>query len=417
MIIALAVLTGLVLILASTASTQRVALKAEVNRLQARRARLAALSGVQRAMAEFATEQTATTNSSGAKTLSDDWATLGNKGDENFVLSSESFRMEIVDQSSFVNVNTAAQAQLERLPLTGEQVDCLLDWRETARQPRSDGAKDEFYNQLQNPYNAKLGRLNSVDELLLVKSFTPATLFQPQQSESGATLVQGNDQDQPLLVDLVTTDSACRPLSPTGQAKFNVNAPGLSPVQLTQQLLQRGIPTAIANQIVARRGTFTGIGQILAVPGVGANVQAVRAILDNLTTSAQPRLEGKINLNTATEPVLNTIPAITPDVAAAIVARQNTGFVGLSDLLDIPGLNNTQMLRQIVDLVDVTSSTFVIRVLGKAGETTVPIEATVEIQNGAAKILKIEEPSYTDVVTRWHWQQDTTSDTTLKEAS
>jgi type II secretory pathway component PulK len=400
------------MILAGAAATQHVAMRAQWNRMEERRARIAAQAGIQRAITELAAAadpaaQTAT--ATGAVTLSDEWATLGQNGNEDFRIGSSSFRLEIVDASSLVNINTAAQEQLERLPLTPEQVDTLLDWREADRSPRSDGAKDEYYNSLENPYNAKLGRLNTVDELLLIKGFTPDVLWEPQENVTGVTLVQGAQEDQPVLIDLITVDSASQPVSASGQPRLNANT------VTVQQMVARQIPANIATAIFQRRGSFTRVGQILALPGVTA--QNARLILDNLAINSQTRVEGKINPNTATEAVLNSLPNMTPDIAAAIVARQGTGFTGLGDLVDVPGLNNMTLLQQLADFFEVRSTVFRIRVMGKAGQTTVPLEAIVEMLNGQPRLLRIEEPAYPDVVTRWAWQEEPTVETTLKEAA
>lgn len=57
-----------------------------------------------------------------------------------------------------------------------ELVDALFDWldRNDSREPY--GAESDYYQGLAPPYRAKDGRLDSLDELLLVKGFTPELL-------------------------------------------------------------------------------------------------------------------------------------------------------------------------------------------------------------------------------------------------
>ena len=176
-LLAVAVLAGLTALLASFSATQHLSIRARQNRMDARRARLLADSAIERALAEFASSQ----DDPNVATLQDAWALLGGHGAERFLVGDGSFRMEIVDAGSFANLNTADQEQLLRLPLTTAQVDSLLDWRSADNPGRPEGGKDEYYNNLPNPYNTAERRLDTLDELFLVKDFSAQTLYAPSQ--------------------------------------------------------------------------------------------------------------------------------------------------------------------------------------------------------------------------------------------
>src|SRR4051794_6040341 len=118
-IMTIGVLAGLVAILAAAAATQMVAIRSTGNRMWERRARLAAESGIQRALATLATQDP------NATLQQDDWYTLGQEGDENFIVGDASFRLQIVDASGLVNINTAPEQQLQLMPLTTEQIESL----------------------------------------------------------------------------------------------------------------------------------------------------------------------------------------------------------------------------------------------------------------------------------------------------
>ncbi|OJU61465.1 MAG: hypothetical protein BGO01_05115 [Armatimonadetes bacterium 55-13] len=406
-VLTLTVLAGLVSVLALAAASQRSAAIAQSHRMEIRRAKIAAEAGIQRALAEF---QNLTTTS--PTTLSDDWAALGQNGSEDFTLGSANFRMEIVDAASLININTATQEQLELLPLTGEQVDCLLDWREEGVSPRSDGAKDEYYNQLEKPYNTKLGAFSSVDELLLVKGFTADTLYNVQTdvvNTARPVRTTNGDSQQLPLEQLVTVDSTSQAVNSSGQAKLNVNT-----AQVNQIAQRANLTIPVATQIVNSRpgGGYTNIGAVLAVPGI--TIQNARDILNNLTTGGQ-NLTGKLNLNTVTQEVLDTVPNLPPDAASAIITRQSTGFTDLGDLLDVPGMNNLALLQQTAGFFEVNSQSFLVRVLGVAGATKVALQATLTITNGQAKLVRIERPPYGDIIGAWGWDTDPTSTTALKE--
>ncbi|MFY9233861.1 MAG: helix-hairpin-helix domain-containing protein [Fimbriimonadaceae bacterium] len=408
LLVALAVLSALVGTMAVIASNQRVAIKAQINRGQEVRARLAAEAGIQRALAELQLYVDAGQVSTA--TLADDWAILGTEGGEKFVLQANSYRMQIVDGSSLININTASQEQLERMPLTSEQIDSLLDWRSAELEARPEGAKDEYYNSLEVPYNAKLRRFDSLDELILVKGFTARAVFEPQEDvEFGSFLVTGPNGEIPAIADVSVIDSRSSNVGADGQAKLNVNTAS------AQQMVQRGIPNNIATAIVQRRntqGTFTQLGDVLRVQGV--NAQNAAAIVDNLWISGATTVEGRINVNTASELVLSTLPGMEPDVAAAIVGRQNTAVQSLSELLSIPGFG-LEVLQQTVDRLTTGTQVFLVRVIGVAGDTQVALQATLVIDAEGPNVLKIERMPFANMWERWGWEQETTSETVISE--
>ena len=417
-VITLFVLIGLVAVVASVASTHHTFVTQEANRVERDRAKVAAEAGVQRAIQVLyaqanqtsgtTSETQGTTSTSGAITQNDEWFIFGQLGAERFVLGNSSFRIQIVDLASMVNLNTATQEQLERLPLTTEQVESLLDFREASQEQRPEGAKDQYYNGLAEPYNAKLRGFDTIDELLQVRGFTARALYEPQTDVvNSATATQGDSDTQPALADIATVYSYSPETTPQGQAKINLNG-GDQGTKL-QRLTQIGIPQQIAQQIANQN--WPTLGQLFTqVQGLNATMQ--RALLDNATTTAEPRRAGRINLNTATEFVLNSVPNLTPDMVQSIMQRQSQGFASLGELLDIPGFTGANL--QQADLFATSSQTFLIRVVGISGQAEYALEAIVDIQEGQPKIIQMTEPPYNDYVTRWLWN-DVASDTTLKE--
>ncbi len=409
-VIAIVVLAGLVSVLVLAASSQQAATKIQLRRTEARRARIAAEAGIQRALAELQDQVNSPT------TVNDDWALLGQIGGEDFVLGNASFRIQVVDSAAKVNINTATQAQLELLPLDIEQVEAILDWREAGTNPRPDGGKDEYYNQLTVPYNAKLGLFQSVDELLLVKGITARDLYTVRtdiERTNQPTRTNTGDQTQLPLDELITADSTSQAVNAQGQAKLNINT-----IQANQanQLVQRArVSLLVANQIIARRppGGYATIGDVLGTPGV--SIQSAPAILNECTIGGQNQI-GKINLNTATEEILLTIPNLPPDAASAIVTQQSTGFTSLGDLATVPGMNNLTVLQQTAGYFEVNSQAFLVRVIGRAGTTSVALQATVSVIDGTPKVIRIEQSPHQNVIDIWGWEPDPVATTTLKEA-
>jgi len=415
-VVTLGIMVALVAVVAAAAVSQRARFQALLTRVEKDKARWAAEAGLQRALAELSLIQAGQPAS-----LEDEWAQLGQRGEELFVLGDESFRVGIVDAGSRINLNTASLDQLQRLPFTQEQIDSLLDWREPGTTPRTEGAKDEYYNNLANPYQAGLRRLSSFDELLSELRRTPERSGLHGSCAVRAPGGRGFDgDDRPGFIrPAADAVSACGyrqflapddpdfspQTTPTGQTRLNVNGGGTNPGSLTQ----RGIPTQIAAQIFQRR-PFTRLGDVVAV--AGANRQAQRAILDELTVTGQTRSEGKINLNTADEAVLNSIPNLPPDVVQAILSRQLQGFQQLSDILDVPGMTGAT-LTQTVDAFTVQSGAFWVRVEGRTGSLRESIEALVTLDANGPRLIRIEHPPFGDMSVRWGWPEEATTETDL----
>ena len=150
---------------------------------------------------------------------------------------------------------------------------------------------------------------------------------------------------------------------------------------------------------------------MLETPGI--TVQSARPILSNCTVGGENQV-GKIILNTATEEILLTFPNLPPYAASAIVTRQSSGFSELGDLLDVPGMNNLALLQQTAGYFEVNSQTFLVRVLGQSGGTRVALQATIAVEEGAPKVIRVEQPPYADVLQIWGWEPEPVATTTLR---
>lgn len=395
---ALIVIAGLLALMAMLAADQRVGSQAVQDRLRQRRADAAADSAVAQALA---TVEGANPN---VVTLNDDWAKLGDGGKEKFTLGdAAAFRVQIVDDGALVNVNSAASEQLERLPLTKEQVDCLLDWREPKTSARPDGAKDSYYLSLPTPYSAKLGPLDSLDELLLIKNWTGQTLYQTPTASSQITLPTDPDGNVLPLTSLLTVDSGAPNVQASGLPRINLGQPGADPAALTQA----GVSAPVAMQI-ASGAPYASFAALLALPSVQPSDAG--PLLDTVSFTAGTRSTGKINLNTASEAVLRTLPSMTPGIASAIVSRQETGFHSLGELASVRGVEG-QRLAQLADSFTVGSDTWVVRAYGTSGGVHTAVEAVIGRRSGSTQILSWTRLNTMGIPSWWGWNTQSSEST------
>ncbi len=102
-----------------------------------------------------------------------------------FNLGEGHVRYHIDDEEGKLNINTATREQIkELLLLTGVETttrdviaDSILDWRDKNHAFHFNGAEDEYYGSLEEPYGAKDGQFDTTEELLLLKGVTPAIFY------------------------------------------------------------------------------------------------------------------------------------------------------------------------------------------------------------------------------------------------
>jgi len=109
-----------------------------------------------------------------------------------------SCEIRIMSEAGKININMVSESFLRKvigqLGLEGEArdvvVDSILDWRDPNDFYRANGAENDYYLSLKEPYYCKNGNLDSIEELLLIKGVTPDLYHGKkgtQEGEEGAT--------------------------------------------------------------------------------------------------------------------------------------------------------------------------------------------------------------------------------------
>ncbi|MFH1148517.1 MAG: general secretion pathway protein GspK [Pseudomonadota bacterium] len=91
------------------------------------------------------------------------------------------FKVSVEDEGGKLNINRASEDALRdlmgNLDIPPEEAgiiaDSILDWRDQDNLHRLNGAEDDYYAALPDPYECKDGEFDAVEELLLVKGITP----------------------------------------------------------------------------------------------------------------------------------------------------------------------------------------------------------------------------------------------------
>ena len=97
----LIVVTALVAIVAVVAANHRQTSNILIGKMQLMRAEAASRAGLNQALASLTTVNT------NLVTMNDDWYLAGQQGDEQFDLGNATFRFQIIDAGSLIDINTS----------------------------------------------------------------------------------------------------------------------------------------------------------------------------------------------------------------------------------------------------------------------------------------------------------------------
>ncbi len=232
----------------------------------------------------------------------------------------------LVEESSKLDLNSAPVEMLEELAgMTEEIAAAIVDWRDEDEEVSDHGAESQVYLGRSEPYRAKNAPFETVEEALLVNGMTRELLY---GDGSGAPLgMEGMSRSGPFmneryrvrgLFDHLTVWSASSNMNPEGEARLNVNDPErrqevrdlLSDrLSETRQNAQWSLPQQVEDIFdFARRLGLTAAELALVEP--------------YLTTSNEPVIHGRVNINVAPREVLLCLPELDDaDVDALLAAR------------------------------------------------------------------------------------------------
>jgi general secretion pathway protein K len=152
--------------------------------------------------------------------------------------------IRMMSEAGKININVVSEFLLRKvigqLGLEGEErdvvVDSILDWRDPDDFYRANGAENDYYLSLKEPYYCKNGNLDSIEELLLVKGVTPDLYHGKKRTLEG----EEGSTDRVGLKDIFSI------YSPGEQVDIN----SATPLVMNMVL---GIPREVSQQMVKAR--------------------------------------------------------------------------------------------------------------------------------------------------------------------
>jgi type II secretion system (T2SS) protein K len=257
----------------------------------------------------------------------------------------QELRFGLTDEAGKLNLNAAHTTNLLHLPrLTPALTDALRDFVDRDTASRQEASEQSFTDALGRQRSVRNGPLNTVEELLLVRGFTPALLYGEDANMNWR--LDPNEQDGNERFPPDDADSrlelGLRQYVTVASYDPNEDDDGVprTRLQSRERLPAVELPAALTNFIaVLRTNRFPmahpaelleatlkvkdAKGRPVEVSS-GVSKAELPLVLDLFTCTTDARFDGLINVNTASLRVLQTVPGIDEPLAEAILSTRRS---------------------------------------------------------------------------------------------
>lgn len=258
--------------------------------------------------------------------------------------SDRDFDYGLANESDKINLNSASQEMLQRLPgMTAELAASIIDWRDSDSEVTTGGAEDEYYLLQSNGYHCKNEPLETVEEILLIKGATEEMLYGEDTNLNGILDDCENDGDESDppdnrngrldagFYDYVTVYSVESNKDAQGGARININ--DASARSSLQTALQKATDSDRALEIMGMIPTNANYSNILDFYyRAGLKAKEFSQIADSLTTSSEETLAGLVNVNTAPKAVLLCLPGLEESDVEKLLSYRDTNTDALTSI-------------------------------------------------------------------------------------
>jgi DNA uptake protein ComE-like DNA-binding protein len=242
----------------------------------------------------------------------------------------------LVDEAAKINLNAPwlTADMIQYLPgMTPQIAAAIMDWRDADSTVSTDGAEDETYSRIAVAYKAKNAAFESVEELRLVSGVTAAILYGEDANLNGILDANENDGDSSA-----PDDNRDGRLDPGLMEYFTVHS--YEPM-IGTNVRSRAEVSALLQAVLPARAQG-----ILSQPGLApARITNINSVLEfyvssGMTADEFAQIAGQlspttnllVNVNTASQAVLECIPGIGLDHAATLISYREANPTALNSI-------------------------------------------------------------------------------------
>jgi DNA uptake protein ComE-like DNA-binding protein len=304
--------------------------------------------------------------------------------------------VQVIDESSKLNINTATKEQLLWLPNMVEEIaDAIIDWRDANDTTSGVGVEGGYYENMPYRYRIRNGPFKTIRELMLVKGVTAELLYGEDTNFNGK--LDYNERDKELTppvddgddvldkgwVDYLTCYSYDKNTDASGGARVNVNS-----VNQNDMESSLGIKSSQAKWIVDNRNNkkYESIGDLISdssprEPTSGSrsdpnasealDLQTFNRIADKITVADGQKVQGRVNVNTASDIVLTALFGggdTAERIADDIIAYRETLASGMESIGEMmqAGLVDVGSFKKVANSLTTRSEVYNVRCFAAA---------------------------------------------------
>lgn len=282
------------------------------------------------------------------------------------------FKVDIIDEAGKLNINNVTKKQLLTLPeMKSEIADAIIDWRDKDDTPGPAGAEAGYYKNMPIGYKIRNGNFRTIRELLLVKGVNEDLLYGVNTR----------------WIDYLTCYSADN--NKDAEEKKRVNINNADENKLSQSL---SIKKSYAKWIVEnkpKKGGYKSIADLVndkspkkakKSSGKDSNkaepldLETFYKIADKLTTTDQKRIQGRVNINTASRTVLTALlggPGQGEQIAVDIIGYRTNLLMGMDSITDLMKVSSMKLstFKTIASQITTRSDIYTVSSTAKSDET------------------------------------------------
>jgi len=407
------VLAGLALVFAQS---MRVAAAVSANHVASLQAECLAAGALEYLVAKLS----AGTQEQGTSTETTDSYTALQVGEGYFWIlrsnleSDREFDYGLINESNKINLNSASQEMLQRLPgMTAELAASIIDWRDSDSEVTTGGAEDEYYLLQSNAYHCKNASLETVNEILLIKGASEELLYGEDTNLNGVLDDCENDGDlsdppdnqngrlDAGFYDYVTVYSVEANVDSQGSARVNINsATARGDLRNT---LQKAVSEERALEIMGLVPTTPDYTNIIDFYfRTSMKPEEFSQVADLLTTSDQQTLPGLVNVNTAPKAVLLCLPGLEESDVEALLSYRSANSDKLTSIAWVAQALDREKAVGIGSYITIRSSQYSADIvcLSGNGRAYKRYKAVIDTQETPPRVV------YWKTLTRFGWPLD-----------
>jgi len=329
------------------------------------------------------------------------------------------FTVQVVDEASKLNVNTATKEQLlELLDMTEEIADAIIDWRDEDDTPNQDGVEGGYYESLRYGYTIRNGPFRTIRELLMVKDISEELLYGEDTNFNGELDYNERDGDESSPADdgdneldegwiaYLTCYSVEKNEDGEGNKRININEADEEQLRNSLQLKRSHSKWIVENR---QRNDYKSIADLIDNKSSKTSsrrdsdepeqldLETFSNIADKITVSNDEEIEGKVNINTASDVVLAALLGgddAADQLAEDIITYRETLTDGMQSIAEVmeAGSMDVDNFKKIADYITTRSNIFMVRCFATADRNAdkgmmLQTEAVVDRSQTPCKIV------------------------------